>query len=500
VKLGLGETVLELHPRISVLVGLDDSQRAALVEVIRGLPRGTAVAGGVVEAHEVLFDLTDEVLDLFELADNSIDPVVSAQDLNLPTGAPEPEPKPEPKPKTADGDDPDPVRRALAALEASPAPQPSPVAESLAGELAQLDDELSRLEQQADTYLADELEAARGRLESRRGELAAAERMVNGRHDPDLVAALEAVHAEVIEAGERLDARGRRRREQAKAQYDAARAREDELLARLGHVSYTAFQLSGFHPSGSPRPTPIGSTSRLHAARDDVDEAEADLARLQAQAQAARREAQDRMAELTAARGELLDRVADLLGHRPGPDPVSELRAHRVSAPERIAARADLVAALAEVGVQAEPPGGGPVLGDEDLALLARQWLREVTGSDGAGAQPLGATEAQADPVRRDDPPQDPEKVEWYLLGRIAAQRNVSYVGSVPILIDRALDSLPGAAAASVLDHLEPVAAAVQILVVSDSAPVPAWAQRRSAEVASVVGAQRARRTGDLRS
>lgn len=69
------------------------------------------------------------------------------------------------------------------------------------------------------------------------------------------------------------------------------------------------------------------------------------------------------------------------------------------------------------------------------------------------------------------------DDVEWYLLARLAAQRSVSYAGSVPLVLDDALAQLDPEATRSVLDRLERMAATVQLVLVTEDLTTAAWAE-----------------------
>ena len=79
------------------------------------------------------------------------------------------------------------------------------------------------------------------------------------------------------------------------------------------------------------------------------------------------------------------------------------------------------------------------------------------------------------------------EEVEWYLLARLAAQRSVSLAGSLPLLLDDALQGLDEPELQHVLDRLERMAEAVQVIVVSEDPTVAEWAHLAGAERAAVV-------------
>ncbi len=80
------------------------------------------------------------------------------------------------------------------------------------------------------------------------------------------------------------------------------------------------------------------------------------------------------------------------------------------------------------------------------------------------------------------------EEVEWYLLARLAAQRSVSVAGSVPVLLDDALRGLAAEDVPPVLDGLERMAEAVQVIIVSEDPVVAAWATSVGIRRAAVVG------------
>jgi hypothetical protein len=519
VKLGFNDVTIDLHPRLSVLTGLDAEARAALVEAVRALPRGHATVGGVVEAHDVLFDLSDEVLDLFELRAPEVDPVVTVEDVT----SREPEPAEAEAQEEAEehaeevlearaadleeqlavleAPDGAALAAAMEALEAAPAPTTSPDAEAVLDELLALDERIGALDAPDPSTGVARIAAARDRVEAARAELLAAQRAAGPRHDPELVAELEAAHHELVEASEALGGRFGQRRAQRRV--EEARAREDAALAALGLVSYTDFHLGVLH-----RQPGVGHASRVEAAEEDLARAEEALEALEAEGRATA-QADLARAELARERERLLERAAGILGHAPGPDPVADLRAHRVGGPDHDAARQGLAAELVAVGVALDAADGAAPLADEELVALARAWLHEagqarvrareasdglahLRGATGPAADPApAAPQAQADPVSSGDRQQLVEDLEWYLLGRLASQRSVSYVGSVPMLVDGVLDGLPPGAAVEVLERLEPVSESVQLIVMADDAAVVAWAEGRDASEVALVTAGR---------
>jgi hypothetical protein len=79
------------------------------------------------------------------------------------------------------------------------------------------------------------------------------------------------------------------------------------------------------------------------------------------------------------------------------------------------------------------------------------------------------------------------DEIEWYLLSRVAAQRSVSYAGSVPLLVDEALDGIHGDELTHLLSRLERMSAAVQVIVISASPEVAGWAESVGSERASTL-------------
>jgi DNA repair exonuclease SbcCD ATPase subunit len=81
------------------------------------------------------------------------------------------------------------------------------------------------------------------------------------------------------------------------------------------------------------------------------------------------------------------------------------------------------------------------------------------------------------------------EQLEVFVLARLAVQRSVGRAGSLPLVLDRALDRIPVQDRGPTLDLLARMAAAVQVVVVSDDHDVAAWAEAAGAERALVTTA-----------
>jgi hypothetical protein len=74
--------LLDLHPNVTVVQGLDDDRRQVLVDAVQGLARAEASpGGGLLEAHGVLFDLRTDLLGLLDLHTLDLEPVVRPGDL-----------------------------------------------------------------------------------------------------------------------------------------------------------------------------------------------------------------------------------------------------------------------------------------------------------------------------------------------------------------------------------------------------------------------------------
>jgi hypothetical protein len=97
-----------------------------------------------------------------------------------------------------------------------------------------------------------------------------------------------------------------------------------------------------------------------------------------------------------------------------------------------------------------------------ELALIDAQ-LADLDGN-GSGSLPPGTAMANV------------EELEWYLLSRVAAQRSVSYAGSVPLVLDDALAGVQGTDLVHLLSRLERMSTAVQVIVVSEDDEVASWA------------------------
>ena len=69
-----------------------------------------------------------------------------------------------------------------------------------------------------------------------------------------------------------------------------------------------------------------------------------------------------------------------------------------------------------------------------------------------------------------------PEAIEFYLLARMATQRSLSFAGSVPLVLDDALAGVDAAGSRWLLDKLEAMSDAVQVIYLTDDPVVVGWA------------------------
>lgn len=109
-----------------------------------------------------------------------------------------------------------------------------------------------------------------------------------------------------------------------------------------------------------------------------------------------------------------------------------------------------------------------------DDPLAAFEGLDKLAGS-------IGVSTDEEDAVR--------EAVQVYLLARLAALRSVSFAGSTPIVLDDALRGLDDDDVAAVLDRLDRMSDAVQVIYLGDDERVVRWAERVGFGRAAVVPA-----------
>jgi hypothetical protein len=125
---------------------------------------------------------------------------------------------------------------------------------------------------------------------------------------------------------------------------------------------------------------------------------------------------------------------------------------------------------------------------EEQAVAVAEEILAAAAGDVGDLLASLdGGAEGAAFTSRPGWSEIDAEAIEFYLLARLAAQRQVSYAGSVPLVIDDALAGVPEEDVRRVLEGLGRMAESVQIVYLTDDPVIVEWAEQRPGD-AAVVG------------
>ena len=132
--------------------------------------------------------------------------------------------------------------------------------------------------------------------------------------------------------------------------------------------------------------------------------------------------------------------------------------------------------ALVDAALQVETVAAGR------LRHIAADLLGAETAIDEPAAAP-------AEPTPDEPAGPDLDAIEFYVLGRQAALRDLSFAGSVPLVIDDALLGLDADALGAVLDKVDELADTVQVIYLSDDAAVADWAARVGFARAAVVQA-----------
>ncbi|MEJ5253788.1 MAG: hypothetical protein WHS89_00410 [Acidimicrobiales bacterium] len=228
-----------------------------------------------------------------------------------------------------------------------------------------------------------------------------------------------------------------------------------------------------------------GINERIEELRGERRAVEAELARCTEELE---------LLDATTPSGEVIDLTDDLGAPEPvGPASVelAELEAELAAAAEderdhleALEAREALVDAATQVEAVATT---------RLMKLAADLMGSEERSGSGEGGQRAGSSVSDLDfdvsAVGADDGSAVPEAIEFYLLSRLAALRNISYAGSVPLVIDDALSGLPPEAVRSLLGKLERMAESVQVIYLSDDPVVVDWANEVGFQRAAVVSA-----------
>ena len=206
----------------------------------------------------------------------------------------------------------------------------------------------------------------------------------------------------------------------------------------------------------------------LEVAEQDLVVAEARLAAIQTA-----------MAEAIDHRARLLEQetaVRDRIGVLDGPEGGEVL----APAPDAVSL-AELEAQLEEANRQVAVAGIDVDSAQTALAAAEDQLKASVAVEAGLVEQePPEAVSAD----QRDELVED---IEWYLLSRLAAQRSVGDAGSVPLLLDDTFRDLELAEAVRLMESIERLSAAVQVIAVSDDLALSFWAEALGTERAAVI-------------
>ena len=239
-------------------------------------------------------------------------------------------------------------------------------------------------------------------------------------------------------------------------------ASEAELVATLAHSLTTL----GLHVEPD-EPERVLVTA--HALLDEFAHVPARLEELTTERKRLEARLNDARSRAEARAWEELEAAVD----RPSSDRIAELEA-------------ELVAARAAEAEMAE-------------ALEARQSLVEATTiAERAAARRARAVAVTVLDEQRSSQPEDsdggdlwseidPEAIELALMARLSSLRQVSYAGSVPIVLVDTFRGLPEDVVRTLLDAVARMAESAQVLLLTDDSVVAAWAVEQGPERASLV-------------
>ncbi|MEI7592735.1 MAG: hypothetical protein WCK41_05895 [Actinomycetes bacterium] len=126
----------------------------------------------------------------------------------------------------------------------------------------------------------------------------------------------------------------------------------------------------------------------------------------------------------------------------------------------------------------------------ERLLAIAAGLIATAGGGIGAAGELPRPGSDPAFEVDPSDADAGAEAIEFYLLSRLAAQRSVSFAGSVPMVIDNALSDLDSSDTVALLNKLDRMAGAVQVIYLSDDPAVMDWANAAGIHRAAFVSGQ----------
>jgi hypothetical protein len=457
--------VLDLHPQLTLVRGLDPARRAQLVHAVDSVVNGRpAELDGVVEVHGVLIDIGSDVFhSVLGLGGDAVDPVVRRGDLP------------------------------------GPGHDESQAASRRRHAERTLDELRERLEA-SDAAVAD----ARRRCEvvTRRLASAPAEPATPDRSGTEVATRREAVRAAQVatdEARRRLEslvvdpavgdrlAAGRARRAAATGALATAMAELDSASADLDGNAERA--LDEAHAlvmelqaglDGEP------DSEQLHQVRQALPalalrlvkhrSAVSRIAELEVAVAGLRDEEQAAMEQIARTRATHSCAQAELRGRLRAAD------AELVSAKDALLDLTDGTADVADV-----PPDAGRVQMERRLlvaridlggAEAASELLRAECDAQGrrlgGDAKPVGTARSRRTQAAAEEEALRKE-IEWYLLARLVPQRSVGVAGSAPLVLDDAFARHPPGMGPHLLEWLERLAPAVQVVVISDDPQLAAW-------------------------
>ena len=230
----------------------------------------------------------------------------------------------------------------------------------------------------------------------------------------------------------------------------------------------------------------------LHALEDEISGAELELSQLETSApnQAGDGDADEVEDEAPSTAGADAQELVDPDGDLPADDAVPDGGAEVGDL-----ARLDLELGLAELdaevrdlaeqvdaqGALLAAAAAGLAGARTHLAALERAAAAEESGF--AVSATFGSVDGQATEVS------DLGQVEWYLLSRLAAQRSVSYAGSVPLVLDDPFGRVADDDVEYLLERLVRMSDAVQLVFVGDDPRVLRWSSAADDEVSSLTHA-----------
>ncbi len=158
-------------------------------------------------------------------------------------------------------------------------------------------------------------------------------------------------------------------------------------------------------------------------------------------------------------------------------------------------ARLDLELGLAELDVEVrdlaeQVDAQSALLAAAAIALEgARAHLAALEGGDASEDPGFAVATTFASVDGHGAEVSDLGQVEWYLLSRLAAQRSVSYAGSVPLVLDDPFGRVADDDVEYLLERLVRMSDAVQLVFVGDDPRVLRWGSAADDEVSTLAHA-----------